>query len=262
MNLCLQILSADGHVLASAESGQGGLSLAFDRAYQPGDRIQLTCSRPCHLWVQLDDAIGPALLYMDGGTFELPVPFGEKRDGYSPKAFAGALHALYVREALPEEAGAARNLALNPYDHHGNAALFPHVQANAETRGEAQFAARNAINGNVLNHAHGPWPYESWGIDIRQDAQIQLRFGRKVRVEWMMIHVRCDFPHDNYWVQARFEHEGGAFTAPLTKTDQGQVVRLPQPVETDWIVMKDLIMSDEPSPFPALTQWAVFGREV
>lgn len=57
---------------------------------------------------------------------------------------------------------------LNPYDSHETKGIYPHAQANVETRGEAVFAARNAIDGVFANWSHGEWPYQSWGINMRQ----------------------------------------------------------------------------------------------
>lgn len=43
--------------------------------------------------------------------------------------------------------GSCRNLAKNVMDQHGETNCYPHASANVETRGEAVFAARNAIDG-------------------------------------------------------------------------------------------------------------------
>ena len=46
------------------------------------------------------------------------------------------------------------------------------LHANVETRGEAVFAARNAIDGIYENDAHGIWPYQSWGINRDPNAAL------------------------------------------------------------------------------------------
>ncbi len=67
--------------------------------------------------------------------------------------------------------------------------------ANVETRGEAVFAARNAIDGVTVNDAHGEWPYESWGINRREDANMRLEFGsRKVAVTASVFVHKGGFP--------------------------------------------------------------------
>ena len=47
----------------------------------------------------------------------------------------------------------------------------------------------------------------------------------------------------------------------LKKTDAGQEITFPKKRLT-WLRLEQLIKSDEPSPFPALTQIQVFGRDV
>ena len=76
-----------------------------------------------------------------------------------------------------------------------------------------------------------------------------------------MVFLRADFPHDNYWQRVRFTFsDGGVETAALQKTDQEQCIALAAPRRVTWIRMDALIQDpDDPSPFPALTQWMVFG---
>lgn len=59
------------------------------------------------------------------------------------------------------------------------------------------FAARNAIDGVVANDSHGRWPYESWGINMQDDAELTLDFGRAVDFDRIVLYTRADFPHDN-----------------------------------------------------------------
>ena len=95
-------------------------------------------------------------------------------------------------------------------DQHGETNCYPHASANVETRGEAVFAARNAIDGVTVNDAHGEWPYESWGINRREDANMRLEFGRKVAVSRIRLYTRADFPHDNWWKQVTIRFSDGS----------------------------------------------------
>lgn len=63
-----------------------------------------------------------------------------------------------------------------------------------ETRGEAVFAARNAIDGIFENSAHGEYPYQSWGINRDPNAALTLDFGREVLLDELRITERADFP--------------------------------------------------------------------
>jgi len=160
------------------------------------------------------------------------------------------------------EINAYKNLALNPFDQHEVSGVYPHASANVETRGEAVFAARNAIDGCICTLSHGEWPYESWGINRQDDAKITIDFGRKVDFDKIVLYTRADFPHDNWWVQGTFEFSDGTT----------QVVNMDKKVQEphvfhickkgiEWIKLGNLIKADDPSPFPALTQIEVYGTE-
>ena len=63
-----------------------------------------------------------------------------------------------------------RNLALNVNDQSCGTTCYPHVSANVETRGEAVFAAVNVVDGVTANEGHWKWPFQSGGINRREDA--------------------------------------------------------------------------------------------
>ena len=164
-------------------------------------------------------------------------------------------------EARPYEINIYRNLAENVNDQHGDVNCYPHASANVETRGEAVFAAKNAIDGVTANHDHGKWPFASWGINQRDDAEIKLEFGREISTDRIVLHIRADFPHDNWWVKGTVEFsDGSSMVLDLEKTDGAQEFTFSEK-KISWLVLKDLIKADDPSPFPALTQIEVFGTE-
>ena len=260
--LTLKIKDAAGNILAES-TGMDSAALVYNKAYTEGDVITLTSSeKNQYLCIRLDDAISLAFVYFTEGEYALPVPFGEKKIAYSPKSFSGKMHLLTVRTACSFEISAYRNLARNEYDHAANAVCFPNVHANVETRGEPVFAARNAINGNCENRSHGFWPYESWGINQQDDAEITVSFGRPVKIDCMVLFTRADFPHDNWWEQATFTFSDGfEMIAPLTKTAAPQ--KIPFPKRTvEWVRMSHMVKGNDPSPFPALSQWEIYGTEV
>ena len=162
--------------------------------------------------------------------------------------------------ALPFELEAYRDLARNPLDLHDCAGVYPHVHANAETRGESVFAARNVIDGCRANHGHGEWPYLSWGVDIAVDAKITLDFGRTVEVDRMGVCIRADFPHDSWWTQATLVlSDGTSQLLPLEKTDALQLIDVGQH-SIRWARIENWVKYDEPAQFPALIAWEVYGR--
>lgn len=176
-------------------------------------------------------------------------------------ALAAAHAAGAARFATEEEIKARRNLAFNPYDEHGDTGFFPHASANVETRGEAVFAARNAIDGVYENDAHGTWPYQSRGINRDPNAALTLDFGRGVTIDELRLTLRADFPHDSYWTQATVQFDDGfREVLDLQKTAAPQAFAIkPRTVRT--LRLLELKKADDPSPFPALTQLEAWGTE-
>lgn len=257
----LEVLDWMGRVKAWAEDEKQAV-LAFEDIYEEGDRIRLTVPETGrHYGVRIDDVIEESLIYLTEKEFTFDIPFGEKKKSWNPKAFTGRRHYLTCRLAESYEVEAYRNLAKNTLDQHGGRGHYPHASANVETRGESVFAARNAIDGVTANHSHGSWPYESWGINQRDDAQFLLEFGRPVTFDRIVLRTRADFPHDNWWVQAKLEFsDGSQEIVEMKKTDKGQEFMIKK-TDIVWIRIKDLVKSDDPSPFPALTQVEVYGRD-
>ncbi|PDT02852.1 carbohydrate-binding protein [Rhizobium chutanense] len=261
MELTLKIVDADGFVLASS-TGQDETFLVYRLNYSEGDCVIVETSEPGHVFLALDSAVHPALVYMREGAYSLAVPFGDKRKSYSPNAFKGDIHRLSARRARPDEIAQRRNLALNPWDDHANRTLFPHAHANVETRGEAAFAARNAIDGEKANDNHGFWPYTSWGINRDPQAALTVEFGRPVRIDEIVFYLRADFPHDSWWEKASLTLSNGrSFSFPLVKSGAAQSFPI-EPCIIEWVELHGLIKAEDSSPFPALTQIEIWGTEV
>lgn len=260
MELRIAITGADGQVKAQA-AGQDAVTLVYPAPYEEGDVISMSGDAPGYVSARLEDSLPETFGYL-AGLFRLAVPFGEKRVSYSPKSFTGDLHLLQARTAEPEEVRASRNLALNPLDSHDNTGFFPHASANVETRGESVFAARNAIDGCYANDSHGPWPYQSWGINRDPEAQLLLDFGREVEVERLVFTLRADFPHDNWWKTCTVQFsDGSELTPAFVKSGRRQTVELERR-RVRWLKVCRLIKDEsDPSPFPALTQLEVWGAE-
>ncbi len=255
--IVIQVRDAEGNLLA-AVSHEKEAMLCVDRKYQPGDRLVIRGAE--RLFVQMDQALPACEIYAPDGCMDWPVPSGENRLAYAPGSFGGARHVITAREMEADEIAAVRNVALNPADLRGETDFFPHCTANVETRNEACFCARNVIDGMRLNSFHGEWPYQSWGIGAREDAWCMLDFGREIETDRMALTLRADFPHDAYWTEGHVILSDGAdirFT--LQKTRERQYVSL-GPHKVRWMRLERLRKSDDPSAFPALTEWEVFGR--
>lgn len=255
----IAIKNEAGHVKCGV-NGQEQVVLVYEGAYEPGDCLAF-CTDEANAFyvVRIDDAMDEALVYITETEVIFPIPFGEKKVSYNPKSFTGEKHYLTMRRAMEFETSAYRNLAKNVMDQHGNPGCFPHAHANVETRGEAVFAARNSIDGVVACASHGSWPYESWGINRQDDAEMVLEFGRPVNFDRIVLYTRADFPHDNWWVKATLAFsDGTSQVVEMEKSVKPHLFYIEKKGIT-WLKLGNLIKADDPSPFPALTQIEVYG---
>ncbi len=257
--ISLKVMNSQGAIFCSND-GENEVSLLCNKTYLEGDCISISCSvYPVYLGIQVDDGMSEALVYLTTEETKFIIPVGEKCKSYSPKAFSGDLHLISARVAMTEEINTYRNLAKNVMDQHENTCCFPHATANVETRGEAVFAARNAIDGVKMNLSHGGWPYQSWGINRQEDAEITVDFGRSVDVDKIVLTTRADFPHDNWWEQVTVTFsDNTSFVWHLEKQSLPHVKTF-EKKDTSWVRLSHLIKADDPSPFPALTQIEVYG---
>ena len=231
--LKVTIKNAEGQEILSKE-GEQEIAFLCERTYEEGDRIVVESSeKNCFLWLQVDEVLGRSMIYLKD-AMEYIIPFGEKRLNKSPKAFCGSEHFIWLKRAKEFERKTYRNLALNVNDQSCSTTCYPHVSANVETRGEAVFAAVNGVDGVTANEGHWKWPFQSWGINRREDAAIKIDFGREVEIDRIILYTRADFPHE-FMIEKR---------------------------KVSWIELCDLIKADDPSPFPALTQIEVYGNDL
>lgn len=258
--LKLKVVNEQGRTMLTAADAES-VSLVYTNEYQEGDSIVLDCDYPCYCMVQFEDSLPAALIYVAEREIWYHIPFGSDRIVFSPKCFVGNRHLIRARLAEPHEIVARRNLAFNPYDQHGDNGFFPHSKANVETRGEAVFASYNAIDGVCENTSHGEWPYQSWGINRDPKATWTLSFGRNVVIDELRVLIRADFPHDNYWTNAKVTFSDGSVeNLELVKTAQPQIFKI-APRTVQWLCLSDLIQAEGPSPFPALSQFEAWGVE-
>lgn len=256
----IQILNAHREVLSQKE-GDKEVHLVYCGVYKEGDVIQIEFTKiPGFYWISLDEAREKSLSYVTGNV-EYIIPFGEKKSNISPKVFAGEKHLLSVRQAYDFEVDSYRNLAFQAWDQHGMTTLFPHASANVETRDESVFAASNAIDGCTVSSSHGEWPYQSWGINQDPDAELVIEFGRKIVTDRIILYTRADYPHDNWWKNVTVEFSDQSnMMLDLIKTGKAQEFTFEKKC-IQWIKLKKLIKAEDPSPFPALTQIEVYGKE-
>ncbi|NLB90773.1 MAG: hypothetical protein GX786_06105 [Clostridiales bacterium] len=255
----VSLLNKNSHVLQQ-ENHPTNCHLLLEGEYPQDAKILFSTSKD-FLWIQVDPSIEPALVYLPEGRFEYRIPQGKELLAYPPNAFKGPKNLIRAWIPKEEELYRKRNLALNPVDQRGEVTAYPHATANVETREEGVFAARNVIDGYTENTFHGEWPYQSWGIGARTDAWCNLEFGRPVHIDAMALILRADFPHDAYWTKGVVVLSDGAEIAfDLEKTGEPQHIEIGEHIVT-WMRLERLIKSEDPSAFPALTQWEVYGTE-
>ena len=240
--------------------GENQILMVYEGEYEPGDRIIFeTEEKNGYYVIRVDGSLDEAYVYLTRERVEYVIPFEDKKVSYNPVSFTGKNHYITMRGAENYENTSYRNLARNVMDQHGDPGCYPHVHANVETRGEAVFAARNAIDGVVANECHGEWPYESWGINRQDDAEITLEFGRPVDMDKLVLYTRADFPHDNWWTQATVTFSDGTKEVVKMEKSVKPHVFLIEKKGIIWLKLSDLIKAEDPSPFPALTQIEVYG---
>ena len=77
----------------------------------------------------------------------------------------------------------------------------------------------------------------------------------------MALTLRADFPHDAYWTAGHVVlSDGTDLSFSLRKTADRQWIDLGGRTVSR-LRLERLVKSDDPSAFPALRQWEVFGRE-
>lgn len=248
-----------GAVLASV-SAEKEAQLLYQGTYAQGDEIRFVTDYE-YAMVQVNQAVKPARVYLPTREFVFRLPLeGINPDVYAPGAFQGNMHVCSIK---PDPLRGYRNLAENPADQRGEVAVYPHATANVETRDESWFCARNVIDGEHIANGHGPWPYGSWGIGARTDAELTLDFGREVEVDKMILYLRADFPHDAYWIQgSALLGDGYEITFPLEGIDGAQEIDLGGKHRIRSMKLYKLIKCDNPSAFPSLRQLEVYGVDV
>ena len=258
----IEVHGAWGDISKAKDAGDDSVVLSWEGEYRIDDYIEFTNLTPNTFYkLKIDSTIEESLIFVTKSSFRYTIPFYEKKTSYNPLSFVGNRHIVSIRKAYDFEVKSTRNLCLNPCDQSMIDGVYPHASANVETRGEAVFAARNAIDGVCVTKSHGEWPYESWGINRQDDAQIKIEFGYQVDIDEIRLYTRADFPHDNWWIGGTFEFSDGSLEeVSMTKKIQKPHIFSIKKRGIRWLALGKLIKADDPSPFPALTQIEVYGR--
>lgn len=183
---------------------QGKNQIDFGK-YKPGDIVRLTTAEK-FVSIKLCDEIEETIVYIQNGKFEFTIPSGDDAKVFKNGTFDADKNVITAIVVSEEKLSEPRNLAFNPLDFRyasevtkfdakkgtlpvNSAAIennevlaYPHAYANRITRNEAQFYARNAIDGINTKNGHGYYPYQSWGGGLYDDLEFVIYFGREVTV--------------------------------------------------------------------------------
>ena len=97
---------------------------------------------------------------------------------------------------------------------------------------------------------------------MQDDAEMKVDFGREIETDKILLYTRADFPHDNWWRQVKLEFsDGSVLVWDLEKSIRPHEICF-APKKITWLRFYDLLKADDPSPFPALSQIEVYGRNV
>lgn len=229
---------------------------------EDGDVIEISLDQENqYLIVKLDETLDRSLVFIPNKKMSFQVTLSENaKTSQSDLTFMGKKHYLEARVAYEFEISNYQNLSVNTHDQKNFTGAYPHAFANVETRDEAVFFAENAIDGVLATKQHGPYPYESWGINRQADAALTIDFGRKVEVDQVAFTLRADYPHDSYWEEVTLEFsDGSAEIFKTTNSDRPQFFKFPKR-EISTVTFTHLKKATDESPFPALTQIALFGQ--
>lgn len=259
MSIKLAVVDQHG-VVRKEQSDEKNAHIGLKESYRSGDMIKVNLTtKNNYLIVELDGTLSPSLIYVPGKEWQYQVITDTESTAYHPNLFKGSRHYLAVRYAHPAEIEQYQNLALNTHDQKEDSGAYPHASANVETRNDTTFFARNAIDGILANESHGSYPFQSWGINQNPDACLRVDFGRPVAVDKLGVVLRGDYPHDSYWIKGTFRFsDGTTFVANFDKVLTEQVFDVGSK-EIEWLEFAELIKAEDESPFPALTQLAVYG---
>ncbi|MDA3965056.1 hypothetical protein [Enterococcus thailandicus] len=233
-----------------------------DYRYQLGDKVVVTTeANESYFVVQLDETLAPNLIYLPEEKWEYHFPLEESFTKSSVETgFQSARHQLMIRKAYEFEITNYQNLSINTHDQKNDSGAYPHAFANVETRNDSVFFAKNAIDGKYGNLSHGSYPFASWGINQQADAELVIDFGRVIETDRVQVLFRGDYPHDSFWTEITLLFsDGETLVVPTTNTLSFQEITFPMK-KTSKLTIKNLKKANDDSPFPALTQIEVFGR--
>lgn len=255
------IYNGENEVIAFAE-GEHEVTLFYEEEYKEGDRIVIASEKAKFLNVKVDEFVDEAIVYIPEGKVEFKIPFDMMRWAYHFCAFEEDKHIVTAKEEKTDIFGERVNLAKNAIDQRYTEGCYPHASANYISQEQGWFEAKSAIDGNTSTHGHGPYPFQSWGTDKREDTEFKVDFGREVIIDEIVLFLRSDDfqDHDINWSTGVLEFSDGTKQEiNMIKSPEGQSYPF-APKKITWIKLHSLKRAKDDA-YAALTQIEVYGYE-
>ena len=232
----ISVIDSTGKVVESVK-GQKVVLLNIKRIYQPGDRIVISGSE--YMTVQIDENVPQSEVYLPEGEMKMQIPFGDgeraDRQCWGMDAFSGNIHTITARKTTPERLAVYRNLAVNPSANWKMATSYPHANASSVYRNQSVWSAKAAIDGMTGYHKFWKgkkqnnhfYPNQAWGPAQVDKPWMQIDFGRRVKVNKVIIYLRDYFNHDTHWEEGELLFSDGStisFTINPKKAGAQEVV--------------------------------------
>lgn len=199
-----------------------------DFIFEEGDEINIfVAQKNQYLMVKLDESLDSTIVFIPSHSWTYRINMEQTaKEAMPDHRFKSKRHYLGVRYATNEEIRRYQNWALNPHDQKEFSGAYPHASANVETR---------------------------------NDATLTIDFGRLVEVDKIGITIRADFPHDSYWTEVTLLFsDASSETFSLQKNTSPQFFYFKKRAVT-YVQLTNLVKAEDESPFPALTEFEVYG---
>ena len=244
-------------------TGNASAELETSAALKTGKKIEITIPEGQH-FIAVTIAKGTldeSIVYVENGKFEYKI-------GSFARAYPAMNGAVTISARIPtlEELKKTHNLALNTCDLVNAKTVFPHATTTNVHNNDAEWAARNLIDGFTQNNGHGEYPYQSWGpgSTVSRTDNVAIDFGHDVFVQQLVIYIRADFPHDGYWDECRVTFSDGTYQdITLEKTAKGQKITIDGGVTTSSLKFSRFNKaSDSTGDWCAWMELQVMGYEI
>lgn len=240
-------------------------TLDVPQKYKVGDKVSIVLPEgEKYVWVSLTSKMGESLIYVPNGVYtyefttDIALNSSYTMNGSNKMGYIN--NVVTARIPTDEELAETRNIAFNSYDIVTATTSYPHAVSNDVHNNQAEFAARNAIDGFIFNKGHGTFPTQSWGPSQNNaNAYFMVDFGREVLVSELLIYLRADFPHDDHYVSATVEFsDGSTEEISLRRTAEAQVCDISDKT-TSSIKLKNLTKGG--SEWAGFMEVEIYGHE-